>query len=77
MPQAKSLDASTADSQSQPTVHSRQFLVHFFLSTLCSIAFSALTPVVRHQEEHPACKDLSDEVLVWFSVCSEVQIVCI
>ena len=31
----------------------------------------------RRQEEHPVYKKLSDEVLVWLSVCSEVQIVCI
>jgi len=40
-------------------------------------AFSALTLLVEHQEEHPACKKLSDEVLVWLSVWSEVQVVCI
>ena len=40
-------------------------------------AFSALTLLVWHQEEHPACKKLSVEVLVWLSVWSEVQIVCI
>jgi len=33
--------------------------------------------LVGHQEEHPACKKMSDEVLVWLSVWSEVQIVCI
>jgi len=31
-------------------------------------AFSALTLLVRYQEEHPACKKLSDEVLAWLSV---------
>jgi len=40
-------------------------------------ALSALTLLVGHQEEHPACKKLSDEVLAWLSVWSEVQIVCI
>ena len=39
--------------------------------------FSALTLLVGQQEEHPACKNWSDEVLVWLSVWSEVQIVCI
>ena len=39
--------------------------------------YSALTLLVGHQEEHPACKKLSDEMLVWLSVCSEMQIVCI
>jgi len=34
---------------------------------------SALTLLVGQQEEHPACKNLSDEVLAWLSVWSEVQ----
>jgi len=34
--------------------------------------FSALTLLVGRQEEHPACKQLSDEVLAWLSVWSEV-----
>jgi len=36
-----------------------------------------LTLLVGHQEEHPVCKNVSTEVLVWLSVYSEVQIVCI
>ena len=39
--------------------------------------FSALTLSLGRREEHPACKNLSDEVLVWLSVWSKVQIVCI
>jgi len=31
-------------------------------------AFSALTLVVLHQEDHPACKKMSDEMLAWLSV---------
>ena len=31
-------------------------------------AFSALTLLAGRQEGHPACKKLSDEVLVWLSV---------
>jgi len=27
---------------------------------------------VEHQEEHPACKKLSDLVLAWLSVCTAV-----
>jgi len=38
-----------------------------------SLAFSDLTLLVGHQEEHPACKKLSDEVLSW----SEVQMICL
>jgi len=41
------------------------------------VAFSALTLLIGRQEGHPACKKLSDEVLVWLSVCSEVQMICI
>jgi len=40
-------------------------------------AFGALILLVGRRKEHPACKELSDEVLVWLSVGSEVQIVCI
>ena len=36
-----------------------------------------LTLLVGHQEEHMACNKLSDEVLVWLSVWSKVQTVCI
>jgi len=46
----------------------------------CSLqcfAFSALTLLVGWQEEHPACKNSSDEVLAWLSVCSEVQMIYI
>jgi len=39
-------------------------------------AFSALTLFFGHQEQHLACKKLSDEVLAWLSVWSEVQMVC-
>jgi len=43
---------------------------------LCT-AFSALTLLVGQQEGHPARKNLSDEVLAWLSVRSEVQMTCI
>jgi len=45
------------------------------LTLSCVDAFSALTLLVGHQEEHPACKKLSDEVLEWLSVWSEVQMI--
>jgi len=32
-----------------------------------------LTLLVGHQEEHLACKNMSDEVLAWLSVWSKVQ----
>jgi len=36
-------------------------------------ALSALPLLVGRQEGHPACKKMSGGVLVWLSVCSEVQ----
>jgi len=44
---------------------------------LCTVAFSALILLVVHQEEHPACKKLSAEVLAKLTVWSKVQIICI
>jgi len=41
------------------------------------VAFSALTLLAGHQEEHLACKKLSDGVLAWLSVWSVVQMTCI
>ena len=38
---------------------------------------SVLTLLVGRQEGHPAHKNLSDEVLAWLSVWSEVQMICI
>jgi len=47
------------------------------LHDCCPSAFSALTVLVGCQEEHPACKNLSGEVLPWLSVWSEVHMICI
>jgi len=35
-----------------------------------------LTLLAGHQEEHLACKELSDEVLASLSAWSEVQMIC-
>ena len=40
-------------------------------------AFSALALLVGRQERHLACKNLSDGVLAWLSVWSEMQMICI
>jgi len=40
-------------------------------------AFSALTLLVEHQQERPACKKLSDEALLSLSVWSKVKMICI
>ena len=48
------------------------------LLLLLLFAFSALTLLVNlvgRQEEHSACKNLSDELLVWLFIWNEVQIV--
>ena len=37
-------------------------------------AFSALMLLVGRQEGHMACKKLAGGILVWLSVCGEVQI---
>jgi len=50
---------------------------NFQFGTVHGYACSALTLLVGRQEQHLACKKLSDEVLVWLPVWSEVQIVCI
>jgi len=39
-------------------------------------SFSALTLLLRWQEEHPVHKEFSDELPVWLSVWSEVQMIC-
>jgi len=41
------------------------------------IVFRALKLLVRWQEDHLACKKLSNELLVWLSVWNEVQMICI
>jgi len=38
---------------------------------------TALTLLVGHQKEYPACKQLSAEALMWLFVWSEVQMICI
>ena len=57
-------------------------LVLCYLSLFASVqgslcAFSTLTLLVGWQEEHLVRKKPSDEVLVWLSVWSEVQMICI
>ena len=42
-------------------------------SYLKLLPFSALMLLVGRQERHPSCKKLSDGVLAWLSVWSEVQ----
>ena len=60
--------------------HLRQLMCHNSFSksrVWDNFAFSALTLLVGHQEEHPASKKLSDGVLAWLSVWSVVQMICI
>jgi len=39
-------------------------------------AFNALTLLVGRQEDDPACRKLSDEVLAWLSVCLSSSNAC-
>jgi len=48
-------------------------LLFVHLLNISEQAFSTLTLLVGHQEEHLAFQNLSDEVLAWLSICSEVQ----
>jgi len=53
-----------------------------YTSNICQIfsgsfAFSALRLLTGRQEEHPACKKMSDEVLAWLSAWSEALMICI
>ena len=64
------------------TAYLHQCFCFFFIQTVIQtaacgvlIAFSGFTLLVGHQEEHPACKKLSDKLLAWLSVCSEVHMV--
>jgi len=52
-----------------------QLIAAYDFSAICyqTLSFSALTLLVGRQEGHPACKKQSGGVLVWLSVCSEVQ----
>jgi len=60
-------------------LHARDYQVHsvLFTTSMYPLSSSALMLLVGHQEDHPACKKLSHEVLVWSSAWSEMQIVCI
>jgi len=55
--------------------HCELLYPYTLLYFLC--AFSALTLLAARQEERLACKKLADEALMWLSVWSDVQIVCI
>ena len=48
-------------------------IMYFQLYGTLFLAFSALTLLVGRQEGQPACKKLSDGVLVWLSVWSDAQ----
>ena len=56
-----------------------KYLLLLLLLLLLSFpfAFSTLILLVGHQEEHLACKNLSDEVLAWLSIWSKVQMICL
>jgi len=54
-----------------PTAQTEAFVLECykcFCVSVCINAFSAFTLLAGHQEWHPVCKKLSDEVLAWLSV---------
>ena len=56
----------TPNQQRQSTEGKKQLVITRIIKSLqITFAFSALTRLVGRQEEHPACKKLSDEVTVW------------
>jgi len=48
---------------------------HLSVPLICCL--QCFDTVAGHQEDHPTCKKLSDEVLAWLSVWSEMQMICI
>ena len=62
-PEAGSVNKQASDKSLLLKLLTRQVLM----------AFGALSLLVGRQEGHPACKKLSDGVLAWLSVWSEVQ----
>ena len=52
-------------------------IAELLVNSALTLAFSALTLLVRHLEEHSACKKMTDEVLAWLFVWIEVQVICI
>jgi len=54
--------------------HTNTAILWPFYRSTCVMPPALLTLMTGRQEEHPACKKLSDEVLAWWS---EVQMICI
>ena len=50
------------------TIHAVVVISNHLICINGSQSFSALMLLAGRQEEHPACKMLSDEVLAWLSV---------
>jgi len=57
-------------------IEHNSFVFVFYYCICWLIALSALTLLVGHREEHPACKKLSNEVLAWLLAWNKVQIIC-
>jgi len=57
------------------TLDDRCVIVPVFCLCFYSVSYGTLTLLVGRQEEHPACKKLSDEVLAWLYVWNEVHMI--
>ena len=53
------------------------YFLKYSLFLLIVLAFVALMLLFVQQEEHPACKKMSDDVMAWLSVWSKVLMTCI
>jgi len=60
-------------------VHSRNYQAQWTAvgNYVSILVFDALTLLVGCQKEHLPRKKLSDEMLIWLSVCSKMQMICI
>ena len=68
---------STLDFGSTRSNQNAKYLDQRSSKAFSAFAFNALKLLDGWQEEHLAHKKLSDVVLAWLSVCSEVQMICI
>jgi len=53
------------------------FLKSLYIFRIIVSSQLMLFDMVGLQEDHPVCKKLSDEVLVWLCVWTEVQMICV
>jgi len=68
---------SILESTSDPDFYLKLGSCGYLAKLGSSCVFNALTLLAGHQEGHPVCEKMSDEVLAWLSVRNEMQMICI